>query len=72
MAPILRVARGLYERWNRLPKPEREALAPVAAEVKEAALDLRGRDDRPAAERDLEQASTRLAEALERLERRAA
>ncbi|MBA2504951.1 MAG: hypothetical protein H0V29_03290 [Thermoleophilaceae bacterium] len=72
MAPIMRVARGLYERWNRLSRADRAALAPYAADVKEAALDLRGRTDRAAAEGELTRASERLADQLAHLERRAA
>ena len=64
MALILRVAHGLYLRWDRLSSAERERTAPLAEDVKQSALDLRGRADRSVAEAELLGASERLADAL--------
>ena len=60
----VRIARLLYRRWEALAPPERERLEPLAGNVKERALELRGKVDDGTAERELEQASTELAEAL--------
>jgi len=60
----VRVARALYGRWRRMKAAEREPLGPLAEDVKERALDLRGAADRVAAGRDLEQAEERLAAAM--------
>ena len=60
----VRVARALYGRWRRMKAAEREPLGPLAEDVKERALDLRGATDRAAAGRDLEQAEERLAAAM--------
>ena len=64
--PIIgvRIARLLYHRWERLSLADRERLEPLAGNVKECALDVRGKVDDGAAERELERASTELAEAL--------
>jgi hypothetical protein len=43
---------------------QRDSLGPLAEDVKERALDLRGASDREAAGRDLEQAGARLAAAM--------
>lgn len=61
---MLRIARSLYRRWERLPRRYREDLAPVAAAVKEAALDLRGRADTGHAEHVLREANEQLAIAI--------
>jgi hypothetical protein len=60
----VRIARLLYHRWERLSPADRERLGPLADSVKERALELRGTVDDGAAERELERASTELAEAL--------
>ncbi len=60
----VRVARALYGRWRRMTVAEREPLGPLAEDVKERALDLRGASDREAAGRDLEKAGERLAAAM--------
>ena len=54
----------LYHRWERLSPGERDRLGALADNVKERALELRGTVDDGAAERELERASTELAEAL--------
>lgn len=63
-AVAVRVARLLYRRWETLTPPERARLEPLAEDVKERALDVRGNLDDGAAERELELASTELASAL--------
>ena len=60
----IRVARSLYSRWRLLAPAERALLEPHAERLKGSALDLRGADDRPAAERDLNAASQAMAAAL--------
>jgi hypothetical protein len=60
----LRLARVLHGRWRRLSRADRERLEPLADDVKERALDLRGKDDREQAERGLDEASRRLATAM--------
>ncbi len=64
MALIMRVAHGLYLRWDRLSSAERRRTAPFAEDVKQGALDLRGRTDHRAAEAELLAASERLAAEL--------
>lgn len=59
-----RVARGLYGRWRRMSAPDRARLEPLADDVKERALELRGTPDPDRAERDLAQAGERLADAM--------
>lgn len=59
-----RVARALYGRWRRLRPAERERLGPLAAGVREQALELRGSGDRAAAGVALHEASERLAGAI--------
>lgn len=59
-----RVARTLHGRWRRLRTPDRERLEPLAEDVREHALDLRGAADRDAAGRALQEASERLAGAM--------
>lgn len=63
-AVAVRVARLLYRRWEALTPPERQRLEPLAKDVKERALEVRGRVDTGEAERELELASTELAAAL--------
>ena len=58
------VARSLYGRWHHMSSVARQALEPLAADVKERALDLRGVADPQEAERDLRQANARLARAM--------
>jgi hypothetical protein len=60
----VRVARALYGRWRRMSGPEREPLSPLAEDVRERALDLRGASDPESAGRELEQAEERLAAAM--------
>ena len=63
-AVAVRVARVLYRRWERLASPDRDRLEPLAEDVKERALRVRGNVDGGAAERELELASTELAAAM--------
>ena len=60
----VRIARMLYRRWEVLAPRERAQLEPLANDVKQRALDVRGAVDDGQAERELEHASTQLAEAL--------
>ena len=60
----MRVARMVYRRWEALAPPDRERLEPLARDVKERALELRGKVDDGHAEHELEAASTELAGAL--------
>lgn len=59
-----RVARTLYGRWWRMRPAAREPLEPLADDLRERALDLRGAKDREAAGEALQEASERLAGAL--------
>ncbi len=59
-----RVARALHGRWQRLGHPVRERLEPLAEDVRERALDVRGAGDRDAATDALNEASERLAGAM--------
>lgn len=61
MHPELRRARRLYHQWRLLPERDRSRLAPVARDVKELALDMRGYSDSAAAERKLAHANDTLA-----------
>jgi hypothetical protein len=72
MHPELRRARGLYHEWRLLPQREMARLAPFAREVKELALDLRGRTDAVAATDELAQANDALATVLRYSTQRAA
>ena len=63
-AVAVRVARLLYGRWARLGSPDRERLEPLAEDVKQRALEVRGTLDDGAAERELELASSELASAM--------
>lgn len=58
---LVRAAHAVYSRWERLPPLEHERLRAAADQVKQLALDLRGRLDSGPAERELGQASRRLA-----------
>jgi hypothetical protein len=73
-AALIGVARSLYRRWERLGPDDRERLGTLAHDVRERALELRGRVDRAVAERELahEVESLRLALAaeLDRMSRR--
>lgn len=60
----VRVARTLYGRWRRLSAKERDLLGPLADDVRERALDLRGTTDPVAAGLELTQANEKLADAL--------
>ena len=58
------VTRSLYGRWRRMSGAARQRLEPLAEDVKERALDLRGLVDPSEAERDLRAANERLADAM--------
>jgi hypothetical protein len=60
----VRVVRALYGRWRLLPAPDRARVASLAAQAKDAALELRGATDRERAEAELRTASETLAAAL--------
>jgi hypothetical protein len=58
------VARSLHGRWRRMSAIDRERLAPLAEDVKQRALDIRGESDPDVAGRELGAASERLAGAM--------
>jgi hypothetical protein len=58
------VARSLHGRWRRLSEPARDRLEPLADDVRERALDLRGSADPDSDGQELGQASRRLADAM--------
>ena len=58
------VARSLYGRWRRMSGVARQALEPLAEDVKERALELRGVVDPDVAERELREAGERLVDAM--------
>lgn len=60
----IRVARSLWSRWRRLGSPAREEMGPLADEVRDRALELRGSGDPERDGRDLDAASERLAGAM--------
>ena len=60
----VRIARLLYRRWEALAPAERASLEALAGNVKERALEVRGKVDDGTAERELEHASAELAEAM--------
>jgi hypothetical protein len=60
----IRVARSLHARWRTMGPDERQRLAPLAADAKERALELRGVADRDSAERELATANETLAAAI--------
>jgi hypothetical protein len=68
----LRRARALYFEWRLLNERERAHVATFAREVKELALDLRGREDSGQAVRELTQANDALWALLRHSGRRAA
>jgi hypothetical protein len=72
MHPQMRTARALYHEWRYLPETERARLSPLAREVKDLALDLRGRADPGEAERELAHANAALAASLATVVSRAA
>jgi hypothetical protein len=63
-ALAVRVARSLYGRWRRLGPAERARLESLAEEAKLQALELRGKADSTAAERELRSTSQALAQGL--------
>ena len=63
-AVAVRIARVLYRRWEGLAPAERERLEMLAGNVKERALEVRGKVDDGTAERELEDANSELADAL--------
>jgi hypothetical protein len=63
-AVAVRIARLLYSRWEALAPAERQPLEVLAGNVKERALEVRGKVDDGTAERELERASAELAEAM--------
>jgi hypothetical protein len=66
----VRIARLLYRHWEGLAPEERQRLEPLAGDVKERALEVRGKVDDGRAERELEHASSELApQLLAQLER---
>jgi len=60
----VRVARALHGRWRCLAAGERDQLSPLADDVRDRALDLRGTADPQAAGRELQQANEKLADGL--------
>jgi hypothetical protein len=60
----VRVARSLYGRWRVLPEPDRHRIAPLAEDLKQRALDVRGAPDRERAGLDLRAANETFAAAL--------
>jgi len=58
------VARTLHGRWRRMSARERGRLEPLAADVRERALDLRGSSDPEAAGLQLRDANVKLADAM--------
>jgi broad specificity phosphatase PhoE len=60
----IRVARSLYARWRILPEADRQRIEPLAEDLKEQALAIRGAPDRAAAEADLFAANETFAAAL--------
>jgi hypothetical protein len=60
----VRVARSLYGRWRVLPEPDRRRIGPMAEDLKQRALDVRGDADRERAGQDLRAANETFAAAL--------
>ena len=58
------VARALHGRWRGLGAADRARLEPLATDVKERALDVRGESDPAIAHQELNDASERLATAM--------
>lgn len=61
---LIKLAHSLYRRWEQLAPGERERLQGLAERAKSAALDLRGRADREAAEAELAEVDQQLGRAL--------
>ena len=61
LTPQMKLARTLYREWQMLDEPQRGRTGPIAREVKDLALELRGRFDRGVAEAELAQANEALA-----------
>jgi hypothetical protein len=60
----VRVARSLYGRWRVLPEPDRRRIGPMAEDLKQRALEVRGDADREQAGQDLRAANETFAAAL--------
>jgi broad specificity phosphatase PhoE len=60
----IRVARTLYSRWRFLPDSDRRRIEPLAEDLKDQALALRGAPDRARAEAELFAANETFAAAL--------
>ena len=60
----IRVARAMHGRWRRMSATDRDRLEPLAEDVRERALDLRGEADPETAGRELREANVRLADAM--------
>ena len=60
----VRVARSLYGRWRDLPRADRARIEPLAEDLKQQALALRGAPDRARADADLFAANETFAAAL--------
>jgi broad specificity phosphatase PhoE len=60
----VRVARSLYAHWRDLPRPDRERIEPLAEDLKEQALAVRGAPDRAQAQANLCAANETFAAAL--------
>jgi hypothetical protein len=60
----VRVARTLYGRWRVLPEADRRRIEPLAEDLKQRALDVRGAPDREQAGIDLRAANETFAAAL--------
>jgi hypothetical protein len=60
----VRVARSLYSRWRVLPEADRRRIGPLAEDLKQRALDVRGDPDRAQAGQDLRAANETFAAAL--------
>jgi hypothetical protein len=60
----VRVARSFYGRWRDLPRADRDRIEPLAEDLKEQALAMRGAPDRAQAEADLCAANETFAAAL--------
>lgn len=60
----VRVARSLYGRWRVLPEGDRARIEPLAEDLKQRALEVRGAPDRERAGQDLRAANETFAAAL--------
>ena len=61
---LIKLAHSLYRRWEGLKPGERDRLHDLAERAKGAALDVRGRADRDAAEAELRRVNEQLGGAL--------